>query len=142
MIAVVGPLSALVSPRTCAPPGAASSARGARAHCYYVALYLFWADAAGVPIADNLAVAWLLVEATTAASALLVASAVAATRSRPAGSTSCSPRSGLTVALLGIVVLALTLSGAGHGGLCALDWDALATSAGALTTRPRSSRSC
>ena len=48
-----------------------------------------------VPIAGNLAVAWLLVEATTAASALLVAFTGAPPRARGrAGSTSCSRRSG------------------------------------------------
>src|SRR6478752_2313832 len=43
---------------------------GRSRHRYYAALYAFWAALLAVPIAGNLAVAWLLVEATTAASAL------------------------------------------------------------------------
>ena len=52
---------------------------GRSRHRYYAALYAFWAALLAVPIAGNLAVAWLLVEATTAASALLVAFTGAAT---------------------------------------------------------------
>ena len=73
LIAVVGLCSALVSPsylRT-AGRGWLGAARSRR--WYYTALYAFWAVLLAVPIAGNLAVAWLLVEATTAASALLIA---------------------------------------------------------------------
>ena len=43
-----------------------------RQRIYYATLYLFWAILLAVPLVGNLGAAWLLVEATTAASALLV----------------------------------------------------------------------
>ena len=49
-----------------------SSARSRRPRTYYAVLFAFWAVLVAVPLAGNLGAAWLLVEATTAASALLV----------------------------------------------------------------------
>src|SRR5439155_14755988 len=98
----------------------------------YAALFLFWGALLAVPIAANLAVAWLLVEATTAASALLVAFTGRRDALEAGWKYLVLTTLGLSVSLLGIVVLALTLSGAGHGGLGALDWHALETSARAL----------
>ena len=43
-----------------------------RSRAFYGLLFAFWAILAAVPVIGNLAGAWLLVEATTAASALLV----------------------------------------------------------------------
>ncbi len=74
VIAVVGLLSALASPGYLG--GAEGSFFGERAprRSYYVAVQLFWAALLAVPLVDNLAIAWILIEATTAVSALLVAS--------------------------------------------------------------------
>ena len=73
LIAVVGLASAAVSPLYLRHAGRSwFSAR--RSHVwYYAAFNLFWAALIALPLTDNLALAWLLIEATTAASALLVA---------------------------------------------------------------------
>ena len=42
------------------------------ARLYYGTFLAFWAVLVAVPLSGNLGVAWLLIEATTAASALLV----------------------------------------------------------------------
>jgi hydrogenase-4 component F len=69
-------------------------------------LYAFWVILLAVPLAGNLGVAWLLVEATTAASALLVGF-TGKPRALEAGWKYLVLTSlGLGVALLGIVILA------------------------------------
>ena len=73
MIAVVGLCSALVSPCYLRTSGRSWFTATRSRHAYYVAFYVFWAALLAIPVAGNLAIAWLLVEATTAASALLVA---------------------------------------------------------------------
>ena len=73
VIGLVGAASLAVSPTYLATaPHSLFSGRRPRAH-YYTALLVFWAALLAVPLAANLGAAWLLVEATTAASALLVA---------------------------------------------------------------------
>ncbi len=89
VIAAVGWCSAIVSPAYLAGHGKSLfTARRARAW-YYTAFHLFWATLLALALVKNLGVAWLLIEATTGASALLVAYSGSKTRSRPAGSTSC-----------------------------------------------------
>jgi len=89
---------------------------------YYALLLAFWAVLAGVPLIGNLGGAWLLVEATTAASALLVGFS-GKPRALEAGWKYLILTSlGLGVALLGIVLLAATAG----GGLDGLSWKALA----------------
>jgi len=89
---------------------------------YYGLLFAFWAILAAVPVIGNLGGAWLLVEATTAASALLVGFS-GAPRALEAGWKYLILTSlGLGVALLGVVLLAATAG----GGLDALSWQALA----------------
>ena len=73
LIAVVGLCSTLVSPAYLRTAGRGWFSAERSRHWYYAALFVFWAALLAVPIAGNLAVAWLLVEATTAASALLIA---------------------------------------------------------------------
>ena len=132
LIAVVGLCSALVSPAYLRTGGRGwFSARRAR-HWYYAALFGFWGALLAIPIAGNLAVAWLLVEATTAASAVLIAFTGKRDALEAGWKYLVLTTLGLSVCLLGIVVLALTLSGAGETGLGALDWHALDATAGAL----------
>ena len=73
VIAVVGLCSALVSPAYLRTSGRSWTTAARSRSLYYAALFVFWAALLAVPIAGNLAVVWLIVEATTAASALLVA---------------------------------------------------------------------
>jgi hydrogenase-4 component F len=125
VIAVVGLCSALVSPSYLRTSGRSwfTAARSRRA--YYAALYAFWAALLIVPIAGNLAVVWLVVEATTAASALLVAFTGRREALEAGWKYLVLTTLGLSIALLGIVVLAIGQAGLGHIGLHALDWRSL-----------------
>jgi hydrogenase-4 component F len=122
VVGVVGLGSAIVSPAYLA--GATSSVVGEprRARTYYAVWLLFWAVLVSVPLAGNLGVAWILVEATTAASALLVGFS-GRPRALEAGWKYLILTSlGLGVALLGVVMLAAGVPG---GGFDALSWRAL-----------------
>ena len=66
---------------------------------------MFWAALLVVPVAGNLAVVWLVVEATTAASALLVAFSGRREALEAGWKYLVLTTLGLSVALLGIVVL-------------------------------------
>lgn len=131
LVGGVGLLSVLVSP---AYLGTTTSTlvgerRGVRT--YYSVLYAFWAALLAVPVAGTLGGAWLLVEATTAASALLVGFSGRA-RSLEAGWKYLVLTSlGLGVALLGVVLLAAGVPG---GGIGALAWTALPDYAGGRDT--------
>ena len=119
--AVVGFGSVLVSPAylgTVHGPVAVGLRR--RKH-YYSLLYAFWAILLAVPLAGNLGVAWLLVEATTAVSALLVGFS-GKPRALEAGWKYLVLTSlGLGIALLGIVILSAGLP----GGIGGLSWHSL-----------------
>ena len=119
VIGIVGLASVLVSPtylRT-TTSGLVPAAR--RPRVYFGLLFAFWAIMAAVPLIGNLGGAWLLVEATTAASALLVGFS-GRRRALEAGWKYLILTSlGLGFALLGIVLLAAESP---HGGLDALAW--------------------
>ncbi len=123
VIGVVGLLSALRS--TGHLRGATRSFFGERApkRSYYVALHVFWAVLLAVPLVDNLAVAWLLVEATTAVSALLVASGGGRGALEAGWKYLVLTTLGLCVALLGILVLYAGLGA--DGSIGALDYAAI-----------------
>ncbi len=125
VIAVVGWCSAIVSPAYLAGAGKSLfQARRARAW-YYTAFHLFWAALLALALVKNLGVAWLLIEATTGASALLVAY-TGRTHALEAGwKYLVLTTFGLAVALLGILILFAGL--APHGGtLATLDWQSIA----------------
>jgi hydrogenase-4 component F len=130
--AVVGLCTALVSPAYLRTHRHGSSDATRSRNWYYAALFLFWAALLAVPIAGNLAVVWLLVEATTAASALLVAFSGTREALEAGWKYLVLTTLGLSVALLGIVVLAINQANAGHDGLRALDWHSLQGSAHTL----------
>jgi hydrogenase-4 component F len=116
---LVGLASVLVSPAYLA-----TMRREHRERQYFAVLYAFWAVVLAVPLVGNLGGAWLLIEATTAASALLVGFS-GRPRALEAGWKYLILTSvGLGVALLGIVLLAAGIPG---GGLGALTWHALGT---------------
>src|SRR5690606_19865333 len=73
VVAAIGLLSTLVSPGSVGQVVDGFFGEGRARPAYYVALLGFWAVLLAVPLVDNLVVGWILVEATTAASALLVA---------------------------------------------------------------------
>jgi hydrogenase-4 component F len=123
VIGGVGLVAVLVSPAYLrSTPDAARHRR--HATTYYAVLYAFWAVLLAVPLAGNLAAAWLLIEATTAASALLVGFSRKALALEAGWKYLILTSLGLGMALLGVALLAAGVPG---GGLGALEWGALPT---------------
>ncbi len=122
VIGLVGLASVLLSPAYLDGVRGSIFSEARRERAYFVVLYLFWAVLLGVPLAGNLGAAWLLVEATTAISALLVGFS-GKPRALEAGWKYLVLTSlGLGVALLGIVLLAGGIPG---GRLAGLSWHEL-----------------
>lgn len=131
LAAVIGLSSAAVSPAFLRHAG-----RGwlgsRRSHAfYYAAFNAFWAALLALAVVDNLGLAWLLIEATTAASALLVAFSGRRSALEAGWKYVVLTSLGLAVALLGIVVLFVAAGDPG-GGLERLDWQTLAAGAGEM----------
>ena len=126
VIGLVGLASVLVSPAYISTLRGALVSPPRRARAYFATLYAFWAILLAVPLAGNLGAAWLVVEATTAASALLVGFGGRARALEAGWKYLILTSLGLGIALLGIVVLAAGVPG---GGLSALSWRALAHTA-------------
>ena len=123
-IAPVGLASVLVSPAYLGTTHTALVGLERRARTYYALLLSFWAILLAVPLAGNLAGAWLLVEATTAASAVLVGFSGRPRALEAGWKYLILTTLGLGFALLGIVLLA---AGTPGGVLEALSWQALKT---------------
>ena len=134
VIAIVGLCSALVSPTYLRTSGRSWTTAARSRSLYYAALFLFWAALLAVPIVGNLAAVWLIVEATTAASALLVAFSGRRDALEAGWKYLLLTTLGLSVAFLGIIVLAIGQANAGHHGLHALDWYALQAAAHSMPT--------
>jgi hydrogenase-4 component F len=124
VIGVIGLASVLVSPQVLGP-GRGSLFRPERTErVYWTVLFSFWTVLLAVPLAGNLGAAWLVIEATTAASALLVGFSGRARALEAGWKYLILTSLGLGVALLGIVMLA---AASGGGGLDALAWRSLPT---------------
>ncbi len=107
VIGAVGLTGVLVSPAYLAAPSTTGLVRPERRpRIFYALLLAFWAILAAVPLVGNLGGAWLLVEATTAASALLVGFGGKPRALEAAWKYLILTSLGLGVALLGIVILA------------------------------------
>jgi hydrogenase-4 component F len=130
--AVVGLLSVLLSRAYLRTAGRSWLSATASHRWYYAGLFAFWAALLAVPLAANLAVVWLLVETTTATSALLVAFSGARNALEAGWKYLVLTTLGLSVALLGIVVIAIAQTAVRHHGLHALDWSALHAAASSL----------
>jgi hydrogenase-4 component F len=125
---VIGACSLLVSPRYLA---------GARRRWYYGGLLAFWAALLLIPVVSNLGVAWLLIEATTAASAALVAYSGHQRALEAGWKYLVLTTAGLTVALLGVLYLDAGLTGTDYqvaSPLSLLDWSSLHAAAGLIPT--------
>lgn len=131
VIATVGLLSALASPSYLAVEKAGFFQKHKAVGTYYLVLYIFWGALIAVPLVDNLATAWLIVEATTAASAILVAFNGSRGALEAGWKYLVLTTLGLSVALLGIVVLFAAISHGG-GSFETLDWDRLHALAGGI----------
>ncbi len=125
----VGLVSVLFSPGHLRSAGRSWVSSAAAHRLYYVALLAFWSALAACALAANLAVAWLIVEATTAASALLVTFSGSRGALEAGWKYLVLTTLGLSVALLGIIVLAVSQAKLGHHGLHALDWRAIHSAA-------------
>jgi hydrogenase-4 component F len=136
VIAVVGLCSALLSPAYLRTSGRSWTTAARSRSLYYAALFLFWAALLAVPIVGNLAAAWLIVEATTAASALLVAFSGRRDALEAGWKYLLLTTLGLSVAFLGIIVLAIGQANAGDHNLHALDWSALQAAAHSMPPQP------
>ncbi len=113
VIGLVGATSLAVSPAYLRTAHTSLfSERRAYSH-YYTALLLFWSALLAVPLAGNLGAAWLLIEATTAASALLVAFTGKPRALEAAWKYLVLTCLGLGVAFLGVIVLQAAQHSAG-----------------------------
>jgi hydrogenase-4 component F len=124
VVAVVGLATILVSPAYLAGADSTLGSVERRERTYFAVLYAFWAVLLATPLVGNLGGAWLLIEATTAASALLVGFSGKARSLEAAWKYLILTSLGLGVALLGIVALVAGIPG---GGITALSWRALGT---------------
>lgn len=119
VIGLVGLVAVLASPAYLDASSSVLVPERRRRTTYFVVIFAFWATLLAVPLAGNLGAAWLLIEATTAASALLVGFS-GRPRALEAGWKYLILTSlGLGVALLGLMLLAAGVPG---GGLAALAW--------------------
>lgn len=122
IIGVVGAVSIALSPAYLHASSTSVVRPEHKERLYYPLLLAFLAVLLAVPLAGNLAEAWLLVEATTALSALLVGFS-GRPRALEAGWKYLILTSlGLGVALLGVGLLARSIPGSGLSGLT---WHAL-----------------
>jgi hydrogenase-4 component F len=121
--AIVGLVSVLVSPAYLGTLRGSLVQPERRARTYFVLLYSFWAVLLAIPLAGNLGVGWLLVEASTAPSALLVGFSGKARALEAGWKYLVLTSLGLGVALLGILILATGV----RGGLGGLSWISIAT---------------
>ena len=132
VVAVVGLMSALVSATFLAGAGRSFFRAHRARRFYYLGFDLFWASLLALPLIANLAVAWLLIEVTTGASALLVAFSGRRSALEAGWKYLVLTTFGLTIALVGILVLFVGL--APHGGsLGTLDWRQIAEHAHSLS---------
>ena len=122
VIGVIGLASALVSPQFLADRRGSLFRADHADRIYWAILFAFWAVLFAVPLAGNLGAAWLAIEATTAASALLVGFSGRARALEAGWKYLILTSLGLGVALLGILVLE---GAAGGGGLETLTWRSL-----------------
>jgi hydrogenase-4 component F len=128
VVGFVGLCSALTSP-VYLNTGQHSFFRPSRARAsYYLCFYLFWAALLAIPLMGNLGVAWIVVEASTVVSALLVAYSGRRRALEAGWKYVILTTAGLTMALLGVVVLYVALPDR-DAGLAGLSWRSLEVAA-------------
>ncbi len=130
-IIAVGTASALLSPAYLRASERSFFPRAHAHRLYYLSFFLFWAALLAVPVTGNLGEAWLLVEATTAASVMLVAYSGGRHALEAGWKYLVLTTAGLTVALTGIVIVYVANPAARHS-LAGLDWTTLRAGAHAI----------
>lgn len=135
--AVVGLLSAVASAGRETTGAQGWSLKALPRLPYWVAFQLFWAALLAVPLARSLIVAWLLIEATTAFSALLVAFSGRRRALEAGWKYLVLTTFGLAIALLGTIVLyGALVAGGAAGGPAAFEWDSISAGIGAVEQGP------
>ncbi len=124
IIGAVGAASILLSPSYLRDASSSVVKPHNRDRVFFCVLFIFWAMLFAVPLAGNIGVAWLLVEGTTATSALLVGFSGKRRALEAAWKYLILTSVGMGVALLGIALLGESTHGGGLGGL---SWQALGT---------------
>jgi hydrogenase-4 component F len=130
VIGLVGAVSVLASPSYLAGSHRSLFQQRHAERLYYVALLVFWSALLAVPLAANLGAAWLLIEATTAASALLVAYSGRPRALEAAWKYLVLTSVGLGIAFLGVIVLQAAQHHA--GGAIGLDYRSIHAAAPGL----------
>ncbi len=123
VIGLVGLASALVSPQFLEGRGGTLFREDHADRIYWVTFFAFLAVLLAVPLAGNLGAAWLAIEATTAASALLVGFSGRARALEAGWKYLILTSLGLGIALLGILML--ESAAGGGGGIELLTWRSL-----------------
>ena len=128
--AVVGAASGLISPRYLRH-GSMTFFRGGP-RWYYLGIHLFWALLLAIPQANNLGVAWILIEASTGITCLLVAYSGSRRALEAGWKYLMLTTFGLTIALFGILIIYGSTAHVGEA-LSALDWTSLHNSVARLS---------
>lgn len=132
-IALVGLLSAFASVGRAATEQPGWTGRRIPRLPYWAAFQFFLAVLIAVPLARSLILAWLLIEATTAVSALLVAFSGRSRALEAGWKYLVLTTFGLAIALLGVIALyGALVAGGSATGLGTLNWESIAQGAASM----------
>ncbi len=124
VVTVIALMSALLSPAYLSGAEGQFFAAKRSVRSYYLALYGFWAALVAIPLVANLGVGLIVVEATTAASSVLVAFSGKPRALEAGWKYLILTTLGMSLAFLGIVIMFVATAAHG-GGIGQLDWSAL-----------------
>ena len=124
VVTVIALMSALLSPAYLSGAQGEFFAARRSVRSYYLMLYVFWSALVAIPVVANLGVGLLVVEATTAASSVLVAYSGKPRALEAGWKYLILTTLGMSLAFLGIVIMYVA-SAADGSGFGRLDWSAL-----------------
>ena len=124
VVTVIALMSALLSPAYLSGAHGEFFAARRSVRSYYLMLYAFWSALVAIPVIANLGIGLLVVEATTAASSVLVAFSGKPRALEAGWKYLILTTLGMSLAFLGIVIM-FVASAARGGGIGQLDWSAL-----------------
>jgi hydrogenase-4 component F len=113
--AVVGAIACAVSPAYLRGTPTSRAGSLASRRLYWSVMLAFWAILLAVPLADDLGLAWILLEASTATSALLIAFTGKASAVEAGWKYLVLTSLGLAFTLFGIVILSVQMAGEAGG---------------------------
>ena len=132
VVTVIALMSALLSPAYLSGAHGEFFAARRSVRSYYLMLYAFWSALVAIPVIANLGVGLLVVEATTAASSVLVAFSGKPRALEAGWKYLILTTLGMSLAFLGIVIM-FVASAAHGGGIDLLDWSALPRTLGHMS---------